>query len=465
MEDPVTGIADAGSTAVADAGATSEIETPSTDTAPGGEPGGTGEVSGGDRDSAPASEIESAEPSEGEAQPEGEGEPDTEGFDGRMVDDKTRKALAALKKVDPASAKLLSDTYHRTARIMKDVGAQNLSEAVNKVAAMSATLESVGGAEGLMALNDEVEGFRTETTQFANGDIELPRALYKENPQGLIRSIKASLQVVAEANAEHFKEAIMDSVVERLDQAGMYNSIPALLKLIEEGKGPEAYQLTQNIDKWLNDAKSLREKALKVKAEKDPEREKFDKERQEFEQQKAQAYTDQIGATVNRMNNSAMSRVVEPFFKELRLTDPAGRADFVDVLQNSIWKAMRDDKTFQMQAKAIKARGDAHATAEFFNQKFRELLPVHFRAKRNALYPSYATRKVTPITNGNGKPAAAKPAVAAAAGTGPTQITGRPRHEDVDWGKTQTIDYIKGLAVLKNGRSVKFDINAAPNKL
>ena len=100
---------------------------------------------------------------------------------------------------------------------------------------------------------------------------------------------------------------------------------------------------------------------------------------------------------------------------------------------------------------------------QFFNQNFREFLPVHFRAKRNALYPSYATRKAAPVANGNGKPAA-KPA-AAAAGTGPTQISGRPRHEDVDWGKTQTIDYIKGLAVLKNGRSVKFDINAAPNRL
>ena len=473
MLDDIAGVVDAGASAVADTGTASEIETPSTDTAGGGEPGGTGEIGTGDSDSAPPSEVEGAEPpAEGAEQPEGEADAEAEEFDGRMVDAKTRSALAALKKVDPASAKLLSDTYHRTARIIKDVGAENLSQAVNKVAAMAATLESVGGAEGLTTLNEEVEGFRNEATQFANGDPALPRALYAENQKGLVRSVQASLDVLAESNAEHFKEAIMPSVVQRLEQAGMYSSIPALLKLIEEGKGQEAYELTSNIQKWLGDAKSLREKELKVRAEKDPEREKFEQERADFEKQKVEQYDKAIETNVVRMNNASLARVIDPFLREIKVTDPLGRETFTDAVRAKISKAIHEDKTFRMQYAAIMRKGDAAESAEFINNKFKELIPIHFRAARNALYPNYASLAVRkpPVakTNGaatpstNGKPAPAS----STAPTGAIQLAAgqRPKYNDVDWGKTDSLDWIKGIAVLTNGKRVKFDINAPANK-
>jgi hypothetical protein len=82
---------------------------------------------------------------------------------------------------------------------------------------------------------------------------------------------------------------------------------------------------------------------------------------------------------------------------------------------------------------------------------------------RNQMYPHLATAGKTKTTPTPGaKPGAAKPGAPPAV---KVQANARPKHEDVDWGKTTDIDWIRGEATLKDGKRHKFDPNSAPNRL
>lgn len=418
----------------------------------GGEGAGEGEGAGGEGG-------EGAGDIEGQAGA-GEGdELDLEGLetDGRKVDAATRKALAALKKVDPAAAKQLFADHGRAERIREELGVKNLSEAVNKVRQMSATLESVGGEEGLTDLQGEVEDYRTEIAQFSNGDPALLTQLREANPEQFANMVTQGLEQMAQhMSAEQFDNAILPTMVARLDKAGWFASVPQLLELIKEGKGQEAYDLTTKMASWLNNAKGMVKKQLDLKSQKNPEREQLDRDRAKLNQDKQEAFESSVSVDVNRSNNTATSKLVEPFFKDLKL-QPEGRREFINALNSRIWKAMEKDASFQRAAKSLLAKGDKDRSARFVSAKFAELLPEAFRNLRNAMYPNYVRGGTKTSANAGKKNAGAGGGAGAngkgngAGGAAAVNYTGgKPNRDDVDWARTSETLWISGRAFLKN---------------
>jgi hypothetical protein len=426
-----------------------------------GEGDGSEGAAGEGGDGSEAGEGESGDGAGG-AEADGEGaaeESDGSEFetDGRKIDDQTRKALAALKKVDPAAAKTAAEAYFRADAYKK------VFPTVHAARGAKATIDALGGTEGIKEIQTEVSDYRNEITQFAKGDAALIQNLWDANPEGVELSTAASIELIGSKDPEMFDRVIAPAMVARLEKAGLYTALPQLAQLIKDGKGQEAYDLLANISKFFDNAKSLKAKQLELKTKKDPEREKFEQEKSAFEKEKQKEYDGRIGLNANQLNNKAMAKVVDPFFKEIKLSNE-GRREFVQNLQNKIWAAMRADEAFQLQANTIKKSGDAKETAEFLAGKFEELLPEMFRQYRNMLYPAYANRK--------GKPAPAAGAKANAAANGgapPPKVNlaqgARPKHSDVDWTKTSDVEWIQGKATLINGKRVEFDKNAPPNRL
>ena len=274
------------------------------------------------------------------------------------------------------------------------------------------------------------------------------------------------LEVIGSKSAEAFDRVVIPAMVSRLEKAGFFASMNQLSEHIKEGDGQAACDLLAKIGKFFTDAKGLQKKQLELKSKADPEREKLNKERTEFEQQKVVEYENKIAANANQLNNKAMASLVDPFFNEMKIPKE-GRRRFVQGLQSEVWAAMKADSAFQMQARTIQKKGDAGETAEFIAEKFSELLPGLFRTYRNELYPNYARLKGkgTPApkngaTNGNGAPAGK---------TIDSPQGQRPPFNAVSWasegGKTTDVEWIKGIAHLKNGKTVHFPPGAPPNKL
>jgi hypothetical protein len=432
----------------------------------GGEGAGPGEGAG-EGDGEGAGEID---PAAGAGEGEGEGD-EFESADGRRIDAKTREALAALKKVSPAAAKQLFADHGRAQAIIKEVGAQNLSDALNKVRQISATLESVGGEEGLGELQTEADDYRNEIKQFSEGDPALLNQLHEANAEAFATSITNGLALIMEKSPAMLDNVLLPALVPRLEKAGMYSSMDQLAALIKEGKGQEAYDLTAKIKAWLDNAKNLSEKSATTRAKVNPEKEALDRRDSELTAKEQKIYEGQIATDVNKLNNGVTSRLVDPFFKDLKLK-PEGRREFINALNSRIWKTMREDKPFQRAGNALKAKGDVSRTARFVSAKFAELLPQQFRALRDAMYPNY-TRGGTKVAAGAGKANGGATGAAgggngagggAGAGKGPagvTLVTTMPKPEEIDWTKTTEEMYHVGRgmgeAILKSGKKIRFD--------
>jgi hypothetical protein len=390
--------------------------------------------------------------------------------DSRIVDVKTRQQIAELRKTNPALAKVASDAIFGRQAVMKEFPeAKSIGDVLKSVRAQRATLEAVGGEEGITKLNEEVTDYRKEIDQFAAGDRELPAQLLEANPDGFVKTVDNSLQLLLEKyGAEpggRFDQVLAVPFAQRINDAGMPQAIAALIDHVKAGDGEAAYAKLQLIDKWLKNVDAYAKKVGEGRAAApDPREQKLSEREQNIERAETERYEASIGADVNKLNNSALQPLLDGVFKQIPELKAEGKQRFTHMVQSEVWKAMKADKVFQRNARAVMAKKDPAASARFINAKFAELLNGPdgiFIKVRNEMYPNIGRAKKPAIVP---KPAAAngQPAKVAYAG-------GRPKFQDVSWesegGKTSDIMWIRGEAILKDGKQIKFDPNSPPNRL
>jgi hypothetical protein len=433
---------------------TPETPAPETTSVPDGAPAeGVGEI---EQPATPA-EGEETEPVE----PEPEDDSDYE-RDGEKIEATKREALKALKKVNPAAAKTLTDDHFRLNSIVKEMGSKNASEAVNQVRQMKATIDSLGGHEGIEELTTKVADYDKEIGQFANGDPALLQELIEANPESFVTMAQNGLELIAKLGQDQLDKALLPTMVARLEGAGMYASIEQLLGFIKDGKGQEAYDLTNQIRDWMGKAKNFAGKQVELKTQRDPREEELNQREQEFQRKEKEAYDKRAIGDVNKLNNGVMSKAAAQFFKEVGLKPP-GQAAFNEALTKRIWAKMAADQPYLRAARAIQAKGELERHVNFVHGKFNELLPDEFRKLRNEMYPNYK-----PV-NGAAKPAAkpappkapgtpqtpaekAKAATAAPDNVGMVMIGAKPDRDDVDWAKDPSrMLWISGRAYMVKG--------------
>jgi hypothetical protein len=391
--------------------------------------------------------------------------------DSRIVDVKTRQQIAELRKTNPALAKVASDAIFGRQAVMKEFPeAKSIGDVLKSVRSQRATLEAVGGEEGITKLNDEVTDYRKEIEQFGNGDPELAQALFEANPGGFVRTVDSSLQLLLErdgAAGGRFDQVLAGPFNQRLTDAGLPKTIATLIDHVKAGDGEAAYALLQKVDAWMKNVDAYAKEIGKGKAAApDPKEQALSAREQKITQAETASYEAAIGTDVNKLNNSALQPLLDGVFKQLPELKAEGKQRFTHAVQSEVWKTMQGDKVFQRNARAVMAKKDPAASAKFINAKFQELLGGPdgiFIKVRNEMYPNLgrAAKKpavvpAKPAVNGN------QPAKVAYAG-------GRPKFQDVSWesegGKTTDIDWIRGIAYLKDGKQVKFDPNSPPNRL
>jgi hypothetical protein len=377
--------------------------------------------------------------------------------DGRKIDAKTRAEIAELKKTNPQAAKKWAESYFRNQAVMKEFPeAKTPGEAISAIRNMRATIESLGGEQGITELQTEVQDYRNEIQQFANGDKALIEQLYDpQNPQGLIRSTRNSLDVLRDKNIEHFDEAILPHFSARLEQSGLVRTVDNLLALVKEGKGQESYDLLGKIKGWLGDIKEKADNIGKSATTKNPEAEKLAKDREEFENQKKTEFQTRVETDVNRANNPELDKLINPLQKDLGLKKE-GMNHFRNGLIARVWKVLANDKAYLNNVRSIRAKGDSVKTADYIHRAFIERLPEQFRLHRNEIYPNIGTK---PKPAAGAQPNGEKKVV-------PINVTQgqRPRREQVDWVKTSDSMWIAGMAYLLDGKLVKGFKDAPANR-
>jgi hypothetical protein len=436
-EEIIPGAGDGGGAAIADPPADDVVVDPDAPTADGG-------------DEAPPAEDPDAPPPTGE-----EGDLSDIETDGRKIEGATRAAIAALKKVDPAAAKRVAESYFRDQAVLKETGAKNTGEAITQIRTMKATIESLGGEQGIADLQTEVADYRKEIEQFAAGDPALIQSLGEANPEGLAKSGTQSLEWLKANKPEIYENTIRAPFMERFNKLNFPGFIASVKAAVKEGKGQEAWDLIAGYDKWLKEETGKLESAKAAPA-KNPEAEKLAKEKAEFEETKQKDFISRVDTDVNRANNPELDKLIGPLQKQLGL-QKEGMNHFRNGLIARVWKVLANDKPYLASVKTLRSKGDAGKLASYIHGAFKERLPEQFRLHRNEIYPNIGkTKAPAPAAPANGKQPQRVINI---------QAGQRPKREDVDWSKTTDTMWISGRAILTNGKSVSGFKDAPANKL
>jgi hypothetical protein len=402
--------------------------------------------------------------------------------DGRRIEDaKLRRGIANLRKQDKEAGKAVADAYYANQDVMKLTGAPSVKQAINSVRAMKATIDSLGGEQGITETRQELEDWRTEAKQFADGDPALIESLGKANPESLARTTTNALEWLAKNNHLNLlDEAVLPNMVDRLQTNGYFQVLDNLEALIKKGDGQGAYDLLTKLKGWSHDLRGKAEKFVGERANRkapDPKAEEYARKDAEYAKRDQEQFNQNVNRQLTQLNNSALDDTTKQMFNELGLK-PEGRRDFVQGLMQRIWDSMAKDKIYQGQVREILRKNDSKEAAEFIAAEFSERLPEHFIKYRNIRYPNYKPSR----SSGGGS---SRQASNGNAGGGDRQQQQRtdnkngnagagdaaknqeyiqlkdgemPTRAQVDWKKTSHVEYISGRATLVNGKRVKWRV-------
>ena len=261
--------------------------------------------------------------------------------DARTMDKQTRETIAELKKTNPVAAKLLAKQFYGRQAYEKEF------PTVQEARQAKATLESLGGEEGITELQNEVTDYRKEIEQFWNGDRGLIESLYKGNPESTVKMVEAALDVFRDNNnVAALDQVILGPMVQRLQQVGLHSHLLKAAEFIKNGKGQEAYDTLGAIGEWLSKLTGDAEKSATNRTVKDPREEQLTQREQRLQQQEKENFDRSIASEVNELNNRALGKTIGSFFKEVNLDQVKASASLRKTYNSAFGKPCARTKFF-----------------------------------------------------------------------------------------------------------------------
>ena len=421
--------------------------------------------------------VEGAEGAEEGAEKgtEKKADPTKEGTEVKETDStpqNVRKALKAMRDADPANAKIvkeLHNSYERAAAFQKEF------PSVQEARDAKAFIDSVGGHEGWEAAQATIASIEETDEMLYRGDAKqlvsnIVEDLKEQGLTGRLAPLAVSLvEAFSQNDAKGFKSFIQPHVVSSLEAVNLHGAISALGSTVsklfgEDGKtvNPDALKTLKEIATdmdswWKGEKKQQAAAAAPPKDDVNPEREKFNKEKADWEAGKKKEFNDNVGKDCEKYNNKALGGHLKgylnmAFFKEFP------RETLIDLgngIKERLYKTLEGDSIYQKQMKSMWSAKtpDAAKIKEYHNAKLDAIAEKIVRDTIQARYPNYAKggkaagRVAAAETK---KEAENKVAEKSVASGQPVYVAQKPKWEAIDWNKDpKQLLYIAGKAYLK----------------
>jgi len=419
----VVGDGGAGDTGGSNEGAAGNSETQVEDGA--GETGDTGSEVGSEGDDGAVSEE--SEQAAGTAR------------DGRNAPDAVKKALAKLRESDRETHDILRKEIFKS---QQDLGNyKGIFKDAAEARAAADTIESLGGEEGIAKLQSEVNDYSAELTKMANGDPSVVEDLARDFPKGLLKLATAALDKMRQIDSQAYDHTIAKHVSTLFRDKGVTNSMDRILELISDGKQKAAHDMALEVRKWIEGVNQFG--SSQRTDEPDPRQKELDEREQTLNQEKEKIFRGQVAATVTARMNTAIEKSLAPYLKtrKLSLDQKKGLASGI---YTQISSSLQANANYQQRLKALLAEGDAARVARFVDSHVGQLVAKATSREWSARgFSTGTSRRET--TNGSAVITTGK----------------KPAAQDIDWSKDRNrMRFISGEATLKNGKIVKWDVNA-----
>src|SRR5437879_431417 len=148
---------------------------------------------------------------EGE-QPEGIETPEGETPDVVAGPDKIKAHIEALKKTDPVLAKEIKNLFFAADALKKEIPG-----GLPEIRQMKATIDELGGADGIESIKAEKAEWAQIDADFAAGNVKVLDKFAEVNPEGFSKLIPAALDNLATVDRESYNHALSGIFVSTLD--------------------------------------------------------------------------------------------------------------------------------------------------------------------------------------------------------------------------------------------------------
>ena len=333
-----------------------------------------------------------------------------------------RAALKAFREASPENAqavKMLNDGYSRYEAYKEVI------PTVEEARTLRATIDSMGGVEGIASLQSIVNNIEETDAMLEAGNPEILNRIMEDAPEGFAKLAGPYLTKLAKANPEAFQAAIQPHFVRGLIDANFPRVVAYLSSKL--GDKPELKSIVDDMANWFAEQKSAAEKLNSSSL--DPERQKFAKERESFQAEQRKAFEGGISTEMNGHINTELGTRLKPYVASLNTLTPAMRLSVAQACMSELAKALSTDKGYQQQVKAMM---DARKPDK------SRILSVN-KAKVTSLADAVVAKVAKDFglkTGAAAKPGAkqgVKVEAKGPTGTNLIQLTKAPADADIDW--------------------------------
>jgi hypothetical protein len=337
---------------------------------------------------------------------------------------------------------------------------QQVFPKVEEARAAKEFLTEVGGVEGA---RQTLQSVQESDEKLYAGDPALISAIVDDlKTEGKIDALgklaEPFLTALRKEDEPGYYKAVAPHFLRGLQESDFPAAVNGLHNALKSGNVESAKQIVEGLANWYNGLSRNIEKQNSV----DPEREKLNQEKQEWEQSKQTEVQTGIAKEADSHNNRALGSALKsylhtPFFKGF---PREALVDLGNGLKAELYADLKADKAYQTQMKALWSakKPDRARIVQYHQAKVDSIAEDIVQRVVARRYPGYAKGGPAAgrIAAAAQKTAATNAANAKAVATGkPIYVPQKPAWDSIDWTKDpKQLNYIAGRAYLKSGKLV-----------
>lgn len=301
-------------------------------------------------------------------------------------------------------------------------------------------VNEAGGQEGIAELRADREAISAMDAQLESGDPKFIESIASEFGDGFVKLMPHALEAFFKKDPDAYSHVIGRVVFNTLEDSPL-GEIYAAIKT-------EKPEIAAKLASWYNGIKDLASKQPEKRV--DPERQKFEEEKTQFQQQKAEEFKTSVVNEIRTSNAKALDAELGKIFKansrdyaDFKKKNPEGCATMLQKAYEYVIADVNKDTVFVQSHNAM-----------LKNQQ-REKLVSAMVAKSNKAIPDAVKKAFRLFNFGTAKPTT--PIVSA--GTVSTaRLAKMPDSKDIDWNRvpeSQMLDLIgKNKAYVKGRKEL-----------
>ena len=354
--------------------------------------------------------------------------------DGPAAPKDVEEALKALKETNPKIAKALRESHFSNQQFR----AQFENPSAAKAAKIA--LDTVGGVEGIAGLREQVQASEFLEQAAENGDPSVIEDWAADYPEGFKKVMPHALRQYEKMDAAGFQKALQPHFAGFLDHAGLGSVLESLWEAVGANKAEDAKSLIQRTYKWLENQKASAQQATPTT---DPDREKLQRERQEFDQQRDQAFRNDIGQETYKYQQDGIDKALASYLKGRKLTDQ-GKQRLVKAINAEVRDTLKADQGYQRQVKAFLTKKDAEGTKRYIKGHLDTIIQGVVDSTYKAFYGA-------PVGRPAGQQQQKTEAQKAQPQGGPVKVAKKPALSEIEKSNGYMEAYIAGKAIMATG--------------